>query len=456
MEGLSEFIESQKERYETELKEFLRIPSISTAPEHEGDMRKCAEFVRDELARIGMSNAAIFETARHPVVYAESLTAGPSAPTVLFYGHYDVQPVDPLNLWDAPPFEPTIRGDNIYARGSADDKGQVFLNLKALEAHMKIRGKLPVNVKVMIEGEEEIGSPNLEKFMQDHKEMLACDTVLVSDTPMYGYDMPSLCYGLRGLFYVQLEVTGPNRDLHSGSYGGMVQNPINALAGMIAQMKDASGHILIDGIYDSVVDASSEERAEFARLPFSESKTIADLGVNALVGEEGYTNSERLWIRPTLDVNGIWGGFQGDGAKTVLPSKAYAKISMRLVPNQTPEEVTRLFTAFVQKITPPGVTVKIISEHGGLPAVTPIDSAGVRAARKALFQVYGKEPFLTREGGSIPIVVSFLNILNAPTVLMGFTMPDQNAHSPNEKLNLPNFHRGIKTVALFYDEMAKG
>jgi acetylornithine deacetylase/succinyl-diaminopimelate desuccinylase-like protein len=268
--------------------------------------------------------------------------------------------------------------------------------------------------------------------------------------------MPSLCYGLRGLFYVQLEVTGPNRDLHSGSYGGMVQNPINALAGMIAQMKDASGHILIDGIYDSVVDASSEERAEFARLPFSESKTIADLGVNALVGEEGYTNSERLWIRPTLDVNGIWGGFQGDGAKTVLPSKAYAKISMRLVPNQTPEEVTRLFTAFVQKITPPGVTVKIISEHGGLPAVTPIDSAGVRAARKALFQVYGKEPFLTREGGSIPIVVSFLNILNAPTVLMGFTMPDQNAHSPNEKLNLPNFHRGIKTVALFYDEMAKG
>ena len=454
MASLIEYIDSHKDRYESELKDLLRIPSISTAPEHASDVRRCAEHLRDDLQRIGLENVQIFETARHPVVYGEYLDAGEALPTVLFYGHYDVQPVDPLNLWTDPPFEPTVHGENIYARGSADDKGQVFLQLKALEALIQSTGSLPVNVKVVLEGEEEIGSPNLEKFLEDHKELLKCDTVLVSDTPMYDYGMPSLCYGLRGLCYMEVEATGPNRDLHSGSYGGMVQNPINALCRMIADLKDEKGRIMIDGFYDKVQDADPEERKELGKLPFDEATRMKDLEVNALVGEHGYTNLERVWARPTLDVNGIWGGFTGEGAKTVLPSKAFAKISMRLVPDQTPEEIAQLFESHFIKHAPPGITVKVRDLHGGSPAVTPINSAGVRAARRALKQVFGVEPFLTREGGSIPIVVSFLKILNAPTVLMGFTMPDQNAHSPNEKLNLPNFHRGIKTTALFYQEMA--
>ncbi len=455
MQEILSYIDKNKDRYESELKEFLSIPSISTAPENVADVRRCAAWVRDELKRIGMKQAQIFETAGHPVVYAEHMEAGGNAQTVLFYGHYDVQPVDPLHLWDAPPFEPTVRGENIYARGSADDKGQVFLNLKALEAHLKLNGTLPVNVKVMIEGEEEIGSPNLETFLEEHREFLKCDTVLVSDTPMYGYDTPSLCYGLRGLCYIELEVTGPNRDLHSGSYGGVVVNPINALAHMISKLKDEQGNILIDGFYDKILPEDKRERAELSKLPFDETSYKKDLNVNALVGEAGYSNVERLSMRPTLDVNGIWGGFMGDGAKTVLPSVAHAKISMRLVPDQTPQEIAKLFTKFIEKITPPGVRVKITELHGGPPAVTPIDSAGVRAASRALKQVFGKEPLLTREGGSIPIVEQFKRILHAPTVLMGFTLPDQNAHSPNEKLNLPHFHKGIKTSAIFFAEMAK-
>jgi acetylornithine deacetylase/succinyl-diaminopimelate desuccinylase-like protein len=455
MQPILDYIDLNQERYETELKEFLSIPSISTAPENVADVRRCAEWVRTELTRIGMRNAQIFETAGHPVVYAERLDAGPKSQTVLFYGHYDVQPVDPLNLWDAPPFEPTIRGENIYARGSADDKGQVFLNLKALEAHLTINKSLPVNVKVMIEGEEEIGSPNLEKFLEDQKDLLKCDTVLVSDTPMYAYDTPSLCYGLRGLCYMEIEVTGPNRDLHSGSFGGVVVNPINALAHMISKLKDENGKILIDGFYDAILPEDSRERFEIAKLPFDETAYKKNLGVNAVVGEAGFSNVERLSMRPTLDVNGIWGGFTGDGAKTVLPSVAHTKISMRLVPDQTPGETAKLFSKFIEKITPPGVRVKITELHGGPPAVTPIDSAGVRAASRALKQVFGKDPLLTREGGSIPIVEQFKRILHAPTVLMGFTLPDQNAHSPNEKLNLPHFHKGIKTSAVFFSELAK-
>ncbi len=455
MQAILDYIDQNKARYETELKEFLSIPSISTAPENVTDVRRCAEWVRDELVRIGMQNAQIFETAGHPVVYAERLDAGEDAQTLLFYGHYDVQPVDPLNLWDAPPFEPTVRGENIYARGSADDKGQVFLNIKALEAHLALNGSLPVNVKVMIEGEEEIGSPNLEKFLDDHRALLKCDTVLVSDTPMYAYETPSLCYGLRGLCYMEIEVTGPNRDLHSGSYGGVVVNPINALAQMISQMKAETGMIMIDGFYDAVLPENSQERSELAKLPFDEVQYKSDLDVDALMGEEGYSNVERLSIRPTLDVNGIWGGFMGDGAKTVLPSVAHAKISMRLVPDQTPKEIAKLFTEFVEKITPAGVRAKVTELHGGPPAVTPIDSAGVRAASRALKQIFGKDPLLTREGGSIPIVEQFKRILHAPTVLMGFTLPDQNAHSPNEKLNLPHFHKGIKTTAVFFSELAK-
>lgn len=448
-----DFIDQNKSRYEEELKAFLRIPSISTSPEHKDEVRRCAQFVADELKRIGLQNVGIYETPGHPVVYGERLDVGAGAPTVLFYGHYDVQPVDPLNLWTNPPFEPTIKGDNIYARGSVDDKGQVWLQLKAIEAHLRTNGALPVNVKVMIEGEEEIGSPNLDKFLSDHRELLACDTVLVSDTPMFGYDQPSLCYGLRGLCYMQVEVVGPNRDLHSGFFGGAVENPINALAVMISKLKDEKGKILIDGFYDNVVAITDHERTEFAKLPYDRKAFMADLETDATPGEEGYTELERMWARPTLDCNGIWGGFQGEGAKTVLPSKAYAKISMRLVPGQSPEEIAKKFEAFIMKIKPAGVKVNVIDLHGGMPAMTPIDSHGMTAARKAMHEVFGKEPFLTREGGSIPIVNSFSSILGAPTVLMGFGLPDQDAHSPNEKMNLNNFHRGIKCGALFFEYM---
>lgn len=455
MTSLLDFIDSQKERFEEELKEFLRIPSVSTDPAAEPDVRRCAEYVKTELERIGMNNVQMIETGGHPAVYGERLDAGEGAHTVLFYGHYDVQPVDPLELWTDPPFEPTIKGDNIYARGSVDDKGQVHLQLKAIEAHLRTNGAMPVNVKVLIEGEEEIGSPNLAPTLKKHKEMLKCDTVLISDTPMYGYEMPSLCYGLRGLCYMEVEVTGPNRDLHSGMFGGVVVNPINALAHMIAKLKDENGRILIDGFYDKIEHVPDEERAELAKLPYEEKDQLKELKVNALVGEPGYSNLERLWARPTLDVNGIWGGFTGEGAKTVLPSKAHAKISMRLVPGQTPEATAQIFEAYIKKITPPGVTVKVTDLHGGMPAVTPIDSQGMRAARRALASVFGKEPFLTREGGSIPIVVAFGEILNAKSVLMGFGLPDQDAHSPNEKMNLKNYHRGIKSGALFYSELAK-
>lgn len=454
MTTLLDFIDSQKDRYEEELKEFLRIPSISTDPALEPEMRRCAEFVHAELLRIGLNNVQILETGGHPAVYGERLDAGPNAHTVLFYGHYDVQPVDPIELWTDPPFEPTIRGENIYARGSVDDKGQVFLQLKAIEAHLRLNGQLPVNVKVLIEGEEEIGSPNLASTLKKYKEMLACDTVLISDTPMYGYDLPSLCYGLRGLCYMQIDVVGPNRDLHSGMFGGVVNNPINALAHMIAKLKDEQGRILIDGFYDSVRAVPEEERRELAKLPFEESDMKKDLGINALVGEPGYPHLERLWARPTLDCNGIWGGFAGEGAKTVLPSRAGAKVSMRLVPDQTPEEIAKLFERYLNKIKPEGIQVTVTDLHGGSPAVTPIDSAGMRAARRALATVFGREPFLTREGGSIPIVVSFSEILGASSVLMGFGLPDQDAHSPNEKLNLRNFHRGIKSGAMFFQELA--
>lgn len=453
MSLILDYIDKNKHRYEDELKEFLRIPSISTEPEHTADVRHCAEFVRTELEGIGLENVGIYETRGHPVIYGERLDGGAGAPTVLYYGHYDVQPVDPIELWTNPPFEPTIKGENIYARGSVDDKGQVWMQFKAIEAHLRTSNKLPVNVKVMIEGEEEIGSPNLEQFLHDHKELLACDTVLISDTPMFGYDQPSLCYGLRGLCYMEVEVTGPNRDLHSGFFGGAVENPINALAAMISKLKDEKGRVLIDGFYDNVVAITDKERAEFIKLPFDRREFMADLETDATPGEEGYSELERMWTRPTLDCNGIWGGFQGEGAKTVLPSKAYAKISMRLVPNQTPEEIAKKFEAHLNKIKPAGVKIKVSELHGGMPAMTQIDSRGMKAARKAMHQVFGKEPFLTREGGSIPIVNSFTSILGAPSVLMGFGLPDQDAHSPNEKMNLKNFHRGIKCGALFYEYM---
>jgi acetylornithine deacetylase/succinyl-diaminopimelate desuccinylase-like protein len=455
MSEITDFIAENKDRYITELKHFLSFPSISTNPENKKDVLECAEYIKEHLETLGMEHVTIYPTKGHPVVYADWLNAGSDKPTVLIYGHYDVQPVDPLDLWTTPPFEADIRGENIYARGSADDKGQVFIHLKALEAHLKNNKSLPLNIKLIIEGEEEIGSIHLGDFISEHKELLKCDVVVISDTSMYDKDVPAIGYALRGLCYMELEVTGPNRDLHSGQYGGAVDNPINALAHIIAKLKDDNGKILIDGFYDDVEPLGAEEKEGFKKLPFSDEKYAKGLNVEELFGEAGYTTLERTWARPTLDCNGIWGGFTGDGAKTVLPSKAYAKISMRLVPNQDPDKIEKLFTDYVNKITPKTVRVKIKGLHHGKGAMTPIDTKWMRAASKAMAQGFGKEPVFIREGGSIPIVVTFKEMLGADTVLLGFGLPDENAHSPDEHLNLNNFQNGIMTSAFFYEEMAK-
>ena len=454
MNGITGFIDSNKQRYIDELKKFLSYPSISTNPENKKDVQECAEYIKTHLETIGMENVKVYPTKGHPIVYADWLLAGGNKPTILIYGHYDVQPVDPIELWTSPPFEAEIRGENIYARGSADDKGQVFIHIKALEAHFNQNKSLPVNIKLIIEGEEEIGSMHLEDFINDNKELLKCDAVIISDTAMYSKDIPAIGYALRGLCYMQVEVTGPNRDLHSGQYGGAVENPINALANMITKLKDDRGRILIDGFYDDVVPLTEAEKKEFAKLPFSDDDYKKNLAVDELFGEEGFTTLERLWARPTLDCNGIWGGFTGEGAKTVLPSKAFAKISMRLVPNQQPSKIEKLFTEFIKKIAPKSVKVKVKSLHHGKGAITPIDSKWIKAAFSAMKQGFGKEPVFIREGGSIPIVVSFQEILKAPTVLLGFGLPDENAHSPDEHLNLNNFQKGIITTSIFYNELA--
>lgn len=401
-----------------------------------------------------MQNAKVMPTKGHPIVYADWLNAGKDKPTILIYGHYDVQPVDPLNLWTTPPFEADIRNGNIYARGSADDKGQVFIHLKALESHLTQNKSLPVNIKMLIEGEEEIGSEHLEEFIKENTELLKCDVAVISDTAMYDEDVPAIGYALRGLCYMEVNVTGPNRDLHSGQYGGGVDNPINALAKMITKMKDDKGRILIDGFYDDVLPLNEEEKENFKKLPFDDKKYAANLGVDELFGEEGFTTLERIWARPTLDVNGIWGGFTGEGAKTVLPSKAHAKISMRLVPKQEPGKIEKLFTDFVKKIAPKTMKVEVKGLHHGKGAITPIDSEWIRAASKAMEQGFGKKPVFIREGGSIPIVVTFEEILGVSTVLLGFGLPDENAHSPDEHLNLNNFQRGIITSSIFYNELA--
>lgn len=454
MNKVLDFIEHNKLRYIEELKVFLRFPSISTNAENINDVNKCAAYIENHLKLIGLENVTVFPTKGHPVVYAGWLKAGKDKPTILIYGHYDVQPVDPLDLWTNPPFEPTIVGDNIYARGAADDKGQTFIHFKAIEAYLKNTGSLPVNIKLLIEGEEEVGSVNLGDFINKHKELLKCDVVVISDTAMYDKEHPAIGYALRGLCYMEIEVTGPNRDLHSGQFGGSVKNPINALAKIIAGLKDDKGRILIDGFYDDVVPLTREEKAEFAKLPFDDTAYMKNLEVNQLHGEEGYSTLERLWARPTLDCNGIWGGFTGEGAKTVLPSKAYAKISMRLVPNQQPEKIEKLFTEYVLKIAPKTVKVKLTGLHHGKPAVTPIDSKWVKAAVNALRQAFGTEPVFIREGGSIPIVVTFEELLGVQSVLLGFGLPNENAHSPDEHFNLNIFQKGIVTSAIYYNELA--
>lgn len=446
------YFDQNKQRFLDELLELLRIPSVSADSKFKDDVRRAAGFVRDKLTAAGLDKAQLYETPGHPIVYAEKLI-DPARPTVLVYGHYDVQPADPYELWQSPPFEPTIRNERIYARGACDDKGQFYMHIKALEAMLATDG-LPCNVKVMIEGEEEVGSNHLGLFVAEHRDMLSADVILISDTSIIANETPSLETGLRGLSYVEVEVTGANRDLHSGVYGGGVANPINVLARMIASLHDADGRITIPGFYDDVADLSDAERVELAKAPFDLDHYKRDLGIADVMGERGYSTNERTSIRPTLDANGIWGGYIGEGAKTVLPSKASAKISMRLVPNQTPDAITELFTNHFKSIAPAGVTVKVTPHHGGLPYVTPVDSVEFEAASKAFEDAWGKKPIPTRGGGSIPIVALFEQELGIKSILMGFGLDSDALHSPNESYGLFNFYKGIETIPYFYKNYA--
>jgi len=446
------YIESNKQRYLDELFDLLRIPSVSADSKFKDDVRRAAEFVRDKLTAAGVDRAQLFETPGHPVVYGEKLI-DPSLPTVLIYGHYDVQPADPYELWHTPPFEPTIRNERIYARGSCDDKGQFYMHVKAVEA-MIATNSLPCNVKIMIEGEEEVGSDHLGLFVAENREMLKADTILISDTSIIANDVPSIETGLRGLSYMEVVVTGPNRDLHSGVYGGGVANPVNVLCEMIASLKDADGKVTIPGFYDKVIELTAEERDEMAKAPFNLVEYKRDLGIREVAGEAGYSTIERTSVRPTLDVNGIWGGYTGEGAKTVLPGKASAKISMRLVPDQTPDEITELFTKHFESIAPASVQVSVRAHHGGFPYVTPTDSVEFEAASLAMEESWGKKPIPTRGGGSIPIVALFEKELGIKSILMGFGLDIDALHSPNESYGLFNFYKGIETIPLFFKHYA--
>jgi acetylornithine deacetylase/succinyl-diaminopimelate desuccinylase-like protein len=448
-----EYQDQNKDRFLAEMLELLRIPSVSAKSEHKEDMRRCAEAVRQRLLDAGADRAEVLETAGHPVVYGEKMIDA-SKPTVLVYGHYDVQPAEPLELWTNPPFEPTIKDGKIYARGSADDKGQFFMHVKALETMVKT-GTLETNIKFLIEGEEEVGSPNLGKFVADNKEMLQADVILISDSSMISMENPSLDIGVRGLSYIEVEVTGPNRDLHSGTYGGAVANPITVLCQMIASCRDAGNHITIPGFYDDVVEATNEERALMAKAPYNEKEYMDDLGVRQLWGETGYTTNERTGIRPTLEVNGIWGGYTGEGAKTVLPSKATAKISARLVPNQSAAKITSILLSHFRKIAPPSVTVNAFEHHGGEAYMTPINSKAYKAAAKAVAATFGKEPIPVRGGGSIPICSILEKELGIKIVFMGFGLDSDNLHSPNEKYNVENYYKGIETIPYFHKYFAE-
>lgn len=456
MQVWKDYQEKNKERFLNELLELLRIPSISARSEHKEDMMRCAESVKQHFLDAGADTVTVYPTEGHPVVYGEKFIDA-SKPTVLVYGHYDVQPADPLELWHSGPFEPVIKDGKIFARGSADDKGQFFMHVKALETLVKTN-TLSTNIKFIIEGEEEIGSPNLAKFVKANKELLKADVILISDTSMLSMDTPSIDVGVRGLSYIEIEVTAANRDLHSGVYGGAVANPITVLAKMIASCHDENNLITIPGFYDDVVNATAEERAKMAKAPFDENEYKKDLGVAELVGEKGYTTNERTGIRPTIEVNGIWGGYTGEGAKTVLPGKAFAKISARLVPNQSSTKITEKLINYFTSIAPKGVTVKAAEHHGGEPYMTPIDSNEYRAAAKAVAATFGKEPIPVRGGGSIPICALFEKELGIKIVFMGFGLDSDNLHSPNEKYELFNFYKGIETIPYFhqfYAEMKK-
>ena len=452
METTLSYIEANRERFLSELNELLAIPSVSSQSDRKPEMLRAAEWLKNHAMGIGLQNAQILETGGHPVVYADWLGA-PGKPTLLLYGHYDVQPEDPIDQWETPPFEGTVRGENLYARGAADDKGQIFIHLKAVEAFLKNAGALPLNLKILFEGEEEVGSAHLGAFVEQHKELLKADLILISDSGMYAKGVPSVTYALRGLAYMEVEVTGPKGDLHSGTYGGSIHNPIQALAEMIASLHDKHGRITVKGMYDDVRPLTKAERTAFKKLPWSDRKYAKSLGVRQLYGEKGFNTLERVWARPTLECNGIWGGYTGEGTKTVLPAKAFAKISMRLVPDQQSTKIAKLFARHLRAIAPKTVDVKVRSLHGGEPAITPVDSPGVQAAVAALEKGFGKKPLYQREGGSIPIVVDFRRILGIDSVLLGFGLPDENAHAPNEFINLDNFFGGIRTVAHYYSEL---
>jgi acetylornithine deacetylase/succinyl-diaminopimelate desuccinylase-like protein len=448
-----EYISKNRDRFLRELFDWLRIPSISADTTTKAEIRRAAEFLKDKLTDAGAEKVEICETAGNPIVYAEKII-DPSLPTVLVYGHYDVQPPDPVNLWESPPFEPIIKHDKIFARGACDDKGQAYMHIKAFETMNKLN-LLTCNLKFMVEGEEEIGSDNLGSFVANNKSKLKADVILISDTAMISLEHPSITTGLRGLSYVQVEVTGPSRDLHSGVYGGAVANPINTLCSLISSLHDKNGRVTIPGFYDKVVELSASERHELNKAPFDLDAYKSDLKIKEIKGEEGYTTLERTGIRPTLDVNGIWGGYTGEGAKTVLPSKAFAKISMRLVPDQVSAEITELFTKHFLSIVPPYVTVKVTPLHGGEPAVTSTQSEAYKAASRAFEEVFGKKPIPMRDGGSIPIVALFKKELGVDTVLMGFGFDTDAIHSPNEHFGVKNFLMGIETIISFYGQFAR-
>lgn len=453
MKVWKEYQEQHKDRFLNELLDLLRIPSVSARSEHKPDMLNCAEAVKARLLEAGADIVTIYPTEGHPIVYAEKIV-DPSKPTVLVYGHYDVQPADPIELWNSGPFEPVIKDGKIYARGSADDKGQFYMHVKALETFTKTNSA-PTNIKFLIEGEEEIGSPNLATFVKNNKALLKADVILISDTSMLSMDTPSIDIGVRGLSYIEVEVTGPNRDLHSGVYGGAVANPITILAKMIASCHDENNHITIPGFYDDVVASTDTERAKMAEAPFDENEYKTDLGVSTLWGEKGFTTNERTGIRPTIEVNGIWGGYTGEGAKTVLPSKAFAKISARLVPNQSSVIITEKLLNYFKSIAPAGVTVKASEHHGGEPYMTPIDSIAYKAAAKAIHATFGKDPIPVRGGGSIPICALFEKELGLKIVFLGFGLDSDNLHSPNEKYELVNFYKGIETIPYFHHYFAE-
>jgi len=453
MQTIKNYVAQNKQRFLDELFELLRFPSVSADPAYKTDVLKTADFVAKKLRDAGADNVEVCSTAGYPIVYGDKIIDA-TKPTVLVYGHYDVQPADPLELWHTPPFEPTIRDEKIYARGACDDKGQFYMHVKAFELMMQT-DTLPCNIKFMIEGEEEVGSNNLGLFVQANKQKLKSDVVLISDTSMLSMEHPSLETGLRGLSYLEVEVVGPNRDLHSGVYGGAVANPATILCQLIASLHDEHNHITIPGFYDDVLPLSEADRAALNKAPFDLEDYKKDLDVNDVWGEKGYSTLERTGTRPTLEVNGIWGGYTGEGAKTVLPSKASAKISMRLVPNQQSDKITQLFTEHFQKIAPAYVKVKVSAHHGGEPVVTPTDSVAYRAAQKAISESFGKEPIPTRGGGSIPIVALFEKELGIKTVLMGFGLDSDNLHSPNEKYDLANYYKGIETIPLFHKYFAE-